>query len=288
MTVQAAPRKGGVSIKALIPAIIMGIAFIAITISVVMGLGWVRAFDYGVEGAIISMRGDALSPVFRTISAIGGLKGLAVVGVVFLVILLVRKKWQAALFFVVAFGIAFAVCFAVKFGVGRPRPMEFLLDAELVETEPCFPSGHAWNCVMIFGLIAVITGVWTKNLGRRRGLYVLFLIIAIVFPIVVAFSRLYMGEHYPSDVCAGLLGAGFFVILFGSWYKRKFTTGPEQRTGYKGMPDYNPWQSFEARGGLFDEDDGSLTQVRPAQQPAQRPVQRPSSNDGSYVGRHAR
>ncbi|MGI6220902.1 MAG: phosphatase PAP2 family protein [Coriobacteriales bacterium] len=255
---QSKPLRG-VSGRALIPAIIAGLLFVGIMFSVVRDAGWVSSYDNTIEGAIMAARTDALSPIFRTLSFIGSSKVMAAIAVIFLIFLLVKKQFKAAIYFVVVLVVTVVVCLAVKYGVGRPRPLDFLLDAELVEKEPCFPSGHSWNSLMLFSTMFVILNVYTKNTKRLRGVAKLFLVIAIILPLAIAFSRLYMGEHYPTDVTAGLLGALFFTLLCGSWYMRKFIVREEPaRQPVQG------WQGGSAQMRAVMPMQSDITQVHPA------------------------
>ena len=287
---QMKQTRGGISPVSLIFAIIFGVGFGIIAFSVVTGQGWLEQIDNTIESFVISLRADALSPVFRTLSLLGSVKVMGVIIVVFLVFLLIKKQFKAVLFFILAFGIPFAVCFAVKFGVGRPRPTAFLLDAELVETEPCFPSGHAWNAVMAFGLIYVIIRTYVCNLGRHKGVSVIFLILAILLPLLIGFSRLYMGEHYPTDVIAGLLGGSFFVLILGSVYMRRtILIDSPLAAGWDddGRPrDINPWASFEA----VNSDDPDITRIQPMKPAGTKPpaTKKSSSSSKNYVGRHTK
>ena len=92
--------------------------------------------------------------------------------------------------------------------VGRARPYETMANVHLLvdkTTDFSFPSDHA----TVAGAVAV--GLLFTN--RRWG------IIASTLAILMAFTRVYVGAHYPSDVVAGLaLGglvaaAGSFVIV---------------------------------------------------------------------------
>jgi undecaprenyl-diphosphatase len=63
-----------------------------------------------------------------------------------------------------------------------------------------FPSGHSSNAVTIYGSLAV-------HEKKRKLLWVL----AVLLPILVGFSRVFVGVHYPTDVLCGWL-LGIIVI----------------------------------------------------------------------------
>lgn len=87
----------------------------------------------------------------------------------------------------------------------RPRPIE-----PWTLTHPhdsSFPSGHAVASVAVFVFITVLVArhlVWPW-----RGVLVT---IGVVFALLLAFSRLVLAVHYPSDVLAGVV-VGFIWML---------------------------------------------------------------------------
>jgi membrane-associated phospholipid phosphatase len=87
--------------------------------------------------------------------------------------------------------------------VARPRPCLVLPDVNALlgcTTSGSLPSAHAANW---FALAMV------AFLFHRRSAWFMFPLAA-----SVAFSRVYCGVHYPSDVCAGaILGAGYAIAL---------------------------------------------------------------------------
>lgn len=94
----------------------------------------------------------------------------------------------------------------IKAAVGRVRPWIALgLPAPLGEPhDGSFPSGHAAGafCVATF-LATAIPGLLAGSPWRARLLVTLGMLVAAA----VAFSRVYLGAHFPSDVLAGgLLG----------------------------------------------------------------------------------
>jgi len=88
--------------------------------------------------------------------------------------------------------------------VDRARPYALMPTAHVLIDRTgdfSFPSDHAT------AVGAVAAGLWLAN--RRFGL------VAGVLAVIMAFSRVYVGAHYPGDVAAGLLlGAGTVVALW--------------------------------------------------------------------------
>lgn len=85
--------------------------------------------------------------------------------------------------------------------VARPRPfaeIEALIPLIAKPTDFSFPSGHT---TASFAVALVMLRMLPKKIG----------IPAVVLAALVAFSRLYLGVHYPTDVLTG-----FVVALVGS------------------------------------------------------------------------
>lgn len=82
--------------------------------------------------------------------------------------------------------------------IARPRPCWLNTDISLLVSVPAdysFPSGHTLHCFIVATVLL--------HYDRRLG------IPALVMAILVAFSRLYLYVHFPTDVLAGaMLGIG--------------------------------------------------------------------------------
>ena len=99
----------------------------------------------------------------------------------------------------------------IKFAVNRPRPLTYFSEQQIpyavhVVSDPLrarsFPSGHTATAFGAATLLVLICG------RRFTG--------ALVGAALVAYSRMYMGVHFPVDTVAGaLLGSGFSLAMVG-------------------------------------------------------------------------
>ena len=115
-----------------------------------------------------------------------------------------RRALKAFLIAVVCLVLTDAVAAQIiKPVVGRIRPSHELVDMIRLLVgrggKYSFPSNHAANSMAF----AIITGFFYPQM--RRWLFII--------PILVGFSRVYVGVHYPSDVIAGAF-FGFIIANF--------------------------------------------------------------------------
>jgi membrane-associated phospholipid phosphatase len=101
------------------------------------------------------------------------------------------------------------VTMAVKETVGRPRPSKDLVRVAHNLSENSFPSGHVVHYVTFYGFLFYIFFTHLKP-GRWRAavLDVLALLVLLIGP-----SRVYMGEHWPSDVGGAYLVGSLWLSV---------------------------------------------------------------------------
>ena len=137
---------------------------------------------------------------------------MIVVAAVALAVLAVVKRWKIGVAVAVNLAGIYVLNEIIKHIVRRPRP-DF---PHLVfEQGYSFPSGHAMVSTAFYGFIVYLlyrywhtardSGARGRNRRNRA---------AVLIPPVVMFTRVYLGVHYASDVCAGLLFAIAWLTLF--------------------------------------------------------------------------
>jgi len=142
------------------------------------------------------------SLIFTTLGATTAI--LVVSAATCVIFLAVTRHWRPVIFIaVVMFGElgAFLAAAAV---VKRPRPTVSHLDQHLPTS--AYPSGHTAATTCLYVAIAILV------IGHAHGWWRwLSLIPAILMPILVATSRMYRGEHHPTDVLGSFLFAALWL-----------------------------------------------------------------------------
>ena len=122
----------------------------------------------------------------------------------------------------------------IKNIVARTRPYEAvdgLINLIEKQKDYSFPSGHSGASFAVAGAIFVIALLGlpviekTGKISRAKMhiAFKIFAVLMLMYAILIAFSRLYVGVHYPTDVLGGtLLGiATSFLAYFGYHFAMK-------------------------------------------------------------------
>lgn len=167
------------------------------------------ALDLQVANWLHAHASPALTALMTLITDIGSPLALALATVVAAAILFRRHEPLRYLVLAVPAGALLNV--VVKHLVHRHRPT--FVDPIEVLTTYSFPSGHAMAATLLYGTIAVVIMRKVRD-GRWRAVALLAAALMIV---LVAFSRMYLGVHYLSDVVAGVMeGVVWLGICLGA------------------------------------------------------------------------
>jgi undecaprenyl-diphosphatase len=142
------------------------------------------------------------SLVFTTIGGTAAI--LAVAAATCVVFLAITRRWRPVAFVATLMAGELSAFLAAAAVVKRPRPDVTHLDHRLPTS--AYPSGHVAAACCLYIAIAILV------IGHSRGWWRwLFLVPAVVMPVLVALSRMYRGEHHPTDVLGSLLFSALWL-----------------------------------------------------------------------------
>lgn len=160
-------------------------------------LDWVAGWDF-----------PGLGGLFGTISTLTGAKAGIVYGAVgIIVLLLLGKTRQAAVFGTVGLTIgAIAIMGDYTLGqiVDRGRPL-----AGPNDSFAAFPSGHVFGSTVFFGFIAFLA----VHYQLKKNLLVALMLVLGALLLFVGPARVFEQAHWPTDVAAGYLLGGLWLLV---------------------------------------------------------------------------
>lgn len=153
--------------------------------------------------AIHQTRVPELDYVAEKLTGLGTEWGVAPVTAIFLLVFARKKYWYGFAYLLLMIGGGWAISYNLKIAFHRVRPQLWELFYPL-PLDFAFPSGHA-----LFSALLVIS---LAILSWRTRWFVAVLSIGIPFVTAIAWTRLYLGVHFPTDI----LGSWMLAIAWSS------------------------------------------------------------------------
>jgi membrane protein DedA with SNARE-associated domain/membrane-associated phospholipid phosphatase len=150
-----------------------------------------------------SIHNDALNSFTLLFTIFGSMQVMSIICGLVLAWLAFRRCYREAIYLLIAFlGAAFFVgVFKLLFYVPRPGGLLHHL------SHSSFPSGHTSLTIVLMGFLSIL---FAQNLSRQHRIY--SYLGAAVITFFVAFSRIYLGAHWLTDVL-GAMFLGLILIL---------------------------------------------------------------------------
>ena len=117
------------------------------------------------------------------------------------------RLWRPVVFLVLTMLGELSLFLAVQALTDRPRPDVPKIDVQVPTSS--FPSGHVAATLCLYAGFVILA--WPRTRAWWRWALVA---LAVLMPLWVALSRLYQGEHHPTDILASvLLAAGWLTAM---------------------------------------------------------------------------
>lgn len=171
------------------------------------GLSWLvfnnclTGFDAAVEEAISTWSFKGLHTYFDFVTDSRTIVGTTMLAVASLFL---RKRVRLAAFIILATGGSWLLSLLFKFMFQRVRP-----GVDIDDDIFAYPSGHATLAICLYGALIFITNEFV----RTRWVKLLINTSLALFIISIGLSRVYFGYHYPTDVLAGWLMGGSYLLF---------------------------------------------------------------------------
>ncbi|AXH95947.1 phosphatase PAP2 family protein [Ornithinimicrobium avium] len=173
----------------------------------------VAAVDHPVLNRAVELRSPALTNLAVALTLLGGRVGAPLLALLALALLWWRRRdWTPLALIGATMGGSLLLTVSGKSYVGRVRPPAALA-LPPYETSPSFPSGHTLNATAL----AVIVGYLVLVTVRGRVLRTAMVVGAVVLAAGVGLSRVYLGQHWLTDVFGGwLVGAAWALCVISA------------------------------------------------------------------------
>ncbi len=192
--------------------------FFRLAFSVGLHQGSIQSLD---EQFLRYIGGQLRSPswdfFFVDLSSLGSMAVVTAICLISVVLFVLSRDPAAAIHLLIVAVGGFYISGWAKTLIDRPRPE--IIPRLIQVGGQSFPSGHAVTAAAIYLTLAILACRHFKNHGARVALFTL----AGVMIASVAFSRVYLGVHYPSDVLSGtLIGSAWALFMGGVFSKTHF------------------------------------------------------------------
>lgn len=175
----------------------LGLLACLVALTAAVAAGWIAPLDQAAAVAAAVHRTAFQSAVAINVTALGSAPVITLVAVVAAAYAVAAGRPRVVLALAWT-PLAFLVDSAIKLLVRHPRPTVAMI---ALPPDFSFPSGHAVAASALYVTLALLTAGVERRAGPRR----LLVASGVLVAVLVAWSRVYLGVHYLSDVVGGLL-----------------------------------------------------------------------------------
>ncbi|MEK5059253.1 phosphatase PAP2 family protein [Paenibacillus shunpengii] len=188
----------------------LGFVLIIVLLFMLIGVDKVQTVDENIQFYLFPHADNwyySLLPIIKGITEFGSFNITAIVALAFVSYYgIFRKLYVNTYIVAVSFISMWSINYVLKILLRRERPeLEQLMAAHGYS----FPSGHSMIAAGFYGVIFVLLVQTIKNRGGSGSLVA---VLGALFVLLIGYSRIYLGVHYPTDVVTGLLCGGIWAF----------------------------------------------------------------------------
>jgi undecaprenyl-diphosphatase len=206
------PHVVAIMLKTSVAALCLGLV-VELT-SLITPHGTVQSIDEEILKWIANFRTPFLNIMMVDVTALGGLALTVVLGLLSIALFLLSRDPAGAIHLTLTAAGGFAISLWTKGLIERPRPS---VVPQLIHASGfSYPSGHSITSSAVYITMAILACRHFKEYRAR----VVLLGLAMMMIILISFSRLYLGVHYPSDTLSGVLIGTSWALFMAALFSK--------------------------------------------------------------------
>ncbi|WIV18689.1 phosphatase PAP2 family protein [Paenibacillus polygoni] len=205
----------------------LSIIFLIAFLMYIVGMDRIQQLDIRIQKLLFPSANSSyytLLPLMRAVTSFGSFPYSLLVALAFACYYIIyRSRYLEGNIVLLSFLGMWGINTLSKFIVRRERPdLDFLINVSGYS----FPSGHAMVAAGFYGTLLLIA-IYSKK--QKKGDPTLLAMMGISAILLLGFSRIYLGVHYPSDVLTGFISGSVWLVCINQVFRIEFASSPSAK-----------------------------------------------------------
>ena len=186
--------------------LILALSIVFIILTILVKLNMLTSFDNVFYNLIAFDINDLLINIYKLITFLGSTLFIISMCVFFLILFIILKKKNHGLIVTGVVIISTLINNLIKIIIARERPNVISF---VTEHSYSFPSGHTMAATTLYGILIY----FVLKINMNKKLKIALSIVLGLLPVLVAFSRVYLGAHFMSDVIGAIIMSTILLLI---------------------------------------------------------------------------